>query len=129
MPLTRFYRLARNKPATLADLLSHEALGKTPWKGVRPKRWAAVSMFDTMENALKKRAEIPDLGDFVAILDLPDEVQRERTGKSPGHYSVYETGEALMAYIVETVDVPIGEDAEAVQALDGNGQPEGENAT
>jgi hypothetical protein len=106
--VTRFYRIARNKPAILEDLLSHEASGKVRPKRVPPERWAAVSMFDTVENALTMLADLPKLGEFLAILELPDEVRRERTGPSPGHYSVYETGENLIGYLINTIDAGLG---------------------
>jgi hypothetical protein len=103
--LAHWYRIARHNPAIREDFLSHEALGKRRPTRVSEKDWAGVSMLDSMDNAIRLATRRRDLGSYIAVLDLPGSIARERSGPIPGHHNVWASPDELFARVVETIPV------------------------
>jgi hypothetical protein len=102
--LARFHRIVANNPPKEADFMSKEALGHGRPRSVTPESWAGVSTFDSLEAARNLAKALPRLGEFVAILEVPDHVVRVKSG-SAGHYDLYAGPEELLGYVEETVAV------------------------
>lgn len=63
-------------------------------------------MFKTLEAARKLASRKPQLGTFIARLEIPDEVECVETGSS-GHHNVYANSQDLLSYVQETIPVTL----------------------
>jgi len=84
---------------------SHWDLGKRPSQPRDEASYREVSVFDTIEAAVRK-ARARSLGDYIACLDVPDEVAMSRNPSS-GHVGLAGTSPAqLLGYVqhVQAVD-------------------------
>lgn len=65
----RFYRIIPDAAPRLEDFLSHAELGLPPLRELDPTqehRWAGLSMFDSVSNALAHHGRSRQLGRFIA---------------------------------------------------------------
>jgi hypothetical protein len=103
-----FYRITENNPVTVDDFLSHAARGDPRPSGVSEKAWNGTSMFDTLggARALARRRILAGkpLGHHVARVDLPDQVERERSGRG-GYHDVWAPAAELLGYVIGVVPV------------------------
>jgi hypothetical protein len=91
------YRATRNNPPTEEDMKSHWDLGKRPPRPRDEASYREVSVFDTLEAAARK-ARARRLGDYIARLEVPDEVAMTRSPS--GHVGLSGTNPAqLLGYV------------------------------
>src|SRR3982074_853657 len=97
----RLFRAVRTNPPTEQDFRSPWDLGRRP-REKRPlqvRLYQGVSTYETLEMMIEKAIEA-GLGDFVAELEVPDEVRRNAKGR--GHVDLEGTTPSqLMAYVVQ----------------------------
>jgi hypothetical protein len=96
-----FYRITKNNPPTIDDFKSRAELGDPKPPSLPQRRWEGVSMSIDLERLTRLARDTPRLGGFVAVVELPDSVEKERIG-SPGHYEVYGSAVDLHSYVVQT---------------------------
>ena len=78
-------------------LKSHWDLGKRPANPRDEASWQEVSVFDSAERAAAK-ARARDLGDFLALLEVPDETMMSHGNQ--GHKGlIATTPEQLLGYV------------------------------
>jgi hypothetical protein len=102
--MATFYRIVRANPATLADFLSAEALGKPP-PDLAPETLrlhSGLSVYATIAQARRKGRASPILGSYVAQLDIPEDgpITWERTRPSSGHHTLWGDSAYLLARVV-----------------------------
>jgi hypothetical protein len=102
--VARFYRITKNDPPTVEDFMSRAALGDPRPQALSQRRWEGVSMWTDLERVRRMALRTPRLGKFLAVVDLPDSVEREQEGP-PGHFEVYGRAVDLHACVVETQPV------------------------
>jgi hypothetical protein len=112
-PLTRvhrardfviFYRIVPTDSPTVHDFNADEALG-IPIIGDDPERirlGSGISVYSTQNQARRKAQDLPHLGNYIAVLDVPDEgvLRVERTTRSRGHHTLWGDPEAILAWVV-----------------------------
>lgn len=106
--MTRFYRVVHDEKPAIDDFKSNEALGLISQSRMTRRQqegWRAVSMYSTLEEAEALSHEAPAKGDWVAVLDLPEDgnVRWERQGQNPNHYNVWAEPELLRSYVVDVL--------------------------
>ena len=108
MALT-FYRIVKSNPPTLRDFMSLEELGKRPRNPNDPevlRRWDKVSVWGEEKRAQQWARERPQLGAYIARLDLPDSSAMAAEPSGPtGHYSLAATAVELWQHITSIVPV------------------------
>ena len=106
MPPRTFYRIIKEREASRADFVSLYELGRVPRTDDPAilRRWRGLSVFDSPDAARLMAARRPHLGRFLAVLVLPDSTEFlwERTGVTPGHYTVWGSAEALFSLVIST---------------------------
>ena len=106
--MARYYRVVRKNPPGPEDFLSLAAEGKAPPQNASPDllfRWGCVSVFRLIEGAQQLSRAKPDKGDWIAILEIPDDASVEwhpKTGRF-GHRDVKADPEILARYVVDVV--------------------------
>lgn len=106
-----FYRISKTNPPTLKDFQSNEAQGKPPLRALSPQQahlWTGLSVYDSEEQALRTAREYPDLGSFIAEIELPETgnpFRIERTG-SRGHHTLWGDTETLLSLVQNTRALP-----------------------
>ncbi len=106
-------RCASAPPApvsTRADFLSHAEQEVTPLRPLTPTQmrvWSGVAGTETRAQARARAAASPQLGAFIAVLDLPDNGQFgiARTGQRAGHSTVWGDADARRAAVVAVLPV------------------------
>lgn len=105
-----FHRITKHDPATRADLMSNLAKG-IPHTDDDPERMrlnGGISVFNTEQQARKKAIAYPELGSYVARLEVPEDapgVRIERTLRTPGHHTIWADPDQLLEYVVSIVPV------------------------
>lgn len=107
----RFFRIAKNDPATIDDFRSGASLGK-PLHSTDPeavRTHDGVSMWDERRLARKKARLSPALGRYIVDVTIPDDtsIRFERTFGF-GHYTVW--GEPNVLATLVTSISPVNED-------------------
>jgi hypothetical protein len=108
-PRGLLYRILVADAATRDDFCSYAALGRPLPEGAAPDiagRWYGISMYDSEERARTVAVRF-GLGAHIAALDLTDDrpFRIERTGRRPGHYTVWGDPDALLARVVAVTPV------------------------
>jgi hypothetical protein len=85
--------------------MSHETLGIPPRRPLSPRerdRWRGVSHQDSRESAVRKAADSPWLGEYVAEVQVPigATVRVEQTGRDPSHYTIWAEPSDLLSWVV-----------------------------
>lgn len=99
--MTRLFRAVRTNPPTENDFRSPWDLGRRPRKNrvMQVRLYQGVSTYETLEMMIEKATEA-ELGDFVAELEVPDEVGRNGNGR--GHVDLEGTTPSqLLNYVVQ----------------------------
>src|SRR3954452_16955028 len=108
-PRRLLFRIIVAESATREDFLSFAVLGRLLPEGATPdvaNRWHGISMYDTEERARAVAGRV-GLGADIAAIDVTDAqpVRIERTGRRPGHYTVWGDPDALLARVTAIVSV------------------------
>ena len=101
----RFFRIVLTNPPTAWDFMSGAARGFAP-PGDDPntlRLWEGISFFDQRRYARYRATERPQLGRFIAELQIPVDapIRIERTGRSHGHYTAWGDPGTLLDYVTE----------------------------
>lgn len=110
-PLTvTLYRIIRSDEPTVDDMRSYVELG-IPLRVNTPearRRASGISLFSTVQQARKVGAGPPWYGaGFIAELRLPDDapVTIERTGRQPGHHTLWGSPDVILGYVVRVMPI------------------------
>jgi hypothetical protein len=108
-PRRSLYRILVVGAATRDDFRSYAALHRPLPEGATPDivdRWHVISMYDAEERARTVAARF-GLGAHIVAVDLTDDrlFRVERTGRRPGHYTVWGDPDALLARVVAVTPV------------------------
>jgi hypothetical protein len=102
-PSMRLFRATKHLPPTEDDFKSAWDLGRRPPRPEDERKFRAVSTFTSWDSVVEK-ANIFSLGDYIAELEVPDEVERT---VSRYHVSLHGTTPSqLLGYIVRTTPKP-----------------------
>jgi hypothetical protein len=103
-----FWRIVKGNPPAIDDFKSHAALGRQP-RIPTPEllaAWDKLSVYEEQEQALAWAVRLPRLGNYIARLEVPDDVPAERTNpRNPGHYSLTAPAEILCQCVTEVIAV------------------------
>ena len=119
MPL--FYRLTYHDQPDADDFRSQAQLGKGRPRGLSQDDWEGVSILDSAAAAAELRQRVFDatgrnLGDYIAELDLPVDVEVRKQGSDPHHYLVWRPADELVSYVTHITAViplePMGPEGE-----------------
>lgn len=104
-----FYRIIKTDPPAEADFQSYVALGIPLVRDDPDSRRLAegISGFATLAQARRAARGLPHLGEFIAKLVIPDDapVVFERTGKKPGHHTLWSEPSRLAQWVESVVQV------------------------
>lgn len=107
MPVTTLYRIVRTAVPDVDDFRSNAEKGLAPrFPGPEVLRlWSGISLFDSLDRARQMCRRAPKLGEYIAVLRLPEErlVQFERTTASAGHYTAWGRSVDFLHYVVDVV--------------------------
>ena len=101
-----FYRVVATDPPTQRDFLSHKALGIPLRSPNDQDLWEGISVQATEQQA-RKRARLPGFGRYIAGLVVREggSISWRRTGRQPGHHTLWGDPEELLACVVRTIPV------------------------
>lgn len=103
------HRIVQTNPPKLDDVVSPQGMGDPPPTSDPQvlRLWEGISVFRTIQQARNRALRSPNLGSYIAMLDLPDRgpIQFERTGATRGHYTAWGDPAALLASVVNVVPV------------------------
>jgi hypothetical protein len=104
-----FHRITQTDPPTREDFMSNEAKG-IPLTGNdfdRSRLNDGISVFNTEQQARKRALFYPNLGAYIARLEIPEgaPVRIERTLSTPGHHTIWGDPDDLLMYVVSVVPV------------------------
>jgi hypothetical protein len=96
------YRIVGSDPPTERDFTSPLMLGRRPRRIERaqPEEWAGLSMFDSVERARSKAQEFPNLGRWIAAVNLDPELVVARRTFGSGHYTVWGLPATILASVM-----------------------------
>jgi len=105
-----FYRLTYHDQPDPDDFRSQAELGKGRPRGISQEDWEGVSVLDSAEAAAQLRHRVIEvtgrnLGDFIAELDLPADVEVRQQGSDPHHYLVWRPADELIGYVINMTAV------------------------
>jgi hypothetical protein len=100
-----FFRIVATDPPTERDFYSYERLGisvtRPTAKSLRLMK--GISVYSSLERAVRQPRQYPHLGSFIAIMEVEDElVLIEQTGKDPEHHTIWFDPVALLSTVVAT---------------------------
>src|SRR5688572_4361004 len=99
-----FYRVVKTNPPTEADFLSHRARGVRLRHDTAESRrlWEGVSVTDSFETSRVLAERFPVMGDFVAVLEVPEQaaVTFEQTTDVPSHYTLWGSPRDMLDLVV-----------------------------
>lgn len=110
------YRIIETDTPRVHDMRSYLDLG-IPLRANTPearRRASGISLFSTMQQARKVGAGPPWFGvGFIAALRLPDDapVTIERTGRQPGHHTLWGSPDVILGYVARVVPIRSEEEA------------------
>jgi len=103
--IATLYRIVHSDPPTQHDFMPGKALGRSAPRGVDARAAAAwaegLSMFDTVERARATAMAFPQIGGFIAELEISaiDADVRYEKSFGPGHFTVYATPDVLLRHV------------------------------
>ena len=105
--MATFFRIVKTDPPTEADFLSYKALGRPLLRDTPSQRrsWEGVSVTSTLEAARALTVRAPNLGRFIAELELVEggAVRFAQTGGAPAHYDLWGEPRDMLAAVVRVV--------------------------
>src|SRR5450759_2566184 len=107
--MARLFRAVKANPPTEHDFRSPWDLGRRPRKNrpMQVRLYQGVSTYETLEMMVEKAVEA-ELGDFVAELEVPDDIGRNANGR--GHVDLEGTTPSqLLKYVVQIHAIESGE--------------------
>ena len=107
-PFRGFYRIVQSDPATENDFLPYAARGGTvPTDPELRRLWHGISVYDTLDRAIRRARKQPHLGEYIAELQIPwgRSIRAERTGHRRGHHTLWGEPGALLACVNRVVPV------------------------
>ena len=104
-----FYRLIPAEQPTERDFLSDKDLGE-PAPRDDPellRMWEGISVNNTEAQARNKGRDLPWLGRYIAVLDIPEggPITYQRTGRSRGHHTLWGEPSELLRCVVRVTPV------------------------
>ena len=101
-----FFRVVANDPPTRRDFMSHEVFGIPLRNPDDRDLWQGISVQATEQQA-RRRARLPGFGGHIAEVVVVDggPIAWRRTGRQPGHHTLWGTPDDLLASVVRTVPV------------------------
>jgi hypothetical protein len=104
-----FYRLIPTERPTVDDFRSDKDLGEPPPRGDPElvRMWQGISVNNTETQARNKGRDLPWLGGYIAVLEIPagGTITYRRTGRGRGHYTVWGDPNDLLRCVVRVVPV------------------------
>lgn len=103
-----FYRIVKSNPPTEEDFLSYAALGisvRDPTDEETLLLASGVSVFATEPQARGRARARPDLGAYVARLDIPDDGSVQPRRGHRGHHTIWAEPRQLLAWVQDVVAV------------------------
>jgi hypothetical protein len=105
----RFFRIVETDQPTLWDFLSSARRGR---KLRRPnpeleRLFAGISVFETIEQARLQAQKYPDLGSFIAEIEVPVDVEAvcERTTRTEGHWTIWASPVLLLQRVISVTGI------------------------
>src|SRR5687768_4595103 len=106
---TRFIRVARSNPLTLWDVLSSARRGRQLRRRTPEleRLFAGISVFETLEQARSQARTYPQLGSFIAEIEIPLDApaQCERTTRTEGYWTIWARPDYLLERVVMVTSV------------------------
>jgi hypothetical protein len=110
--IPRLFRIVRSNPPAVEDFTSPMMLGKLPQRRERqfPGEWAGLSTFNSFETVRTMARKYPDLGSWIAALQIDPQRIVARQTFGPGHYIVWGLPSTLLDAVValQTVEAEQG---------------------
>lgn len=102
--MVTLYRVVGSLGPTATDFQSYVALGRVPTMLEPARRRIAegISVYATLQQARRNARAFPGHGRFIAELSIPDgaPIAIERTGRQPGHHTIWADSAELLSYVV-----------------------------
>jgi len=100
-----YFRIAKSDPPTVDDFVSNAAQGKRIPAHLPPDLhwlWGGISVYSSLDFAVRTAARSPRLGRFLATLDfdLSASVRWKQTTPNIWHYTVWGEPEELLKCVV-----------------------------
>ena len=98
-----FYRIVRTDLPMLWDFTSNEARGRRPRRPLDSegrRLWRGLSHFDSLDAARAAALHTPNLGAYIAEVEIPDDadLEIEQTGRA-GHYTIWGSPARLLSSV------------------------------
>lgn len=105
MPI--FYRVVKTDPPTERDFLSAKALGRPLRRDTPENRriWDGLSVLATTDAARARVTQFPQMGMFIAVVDIPDDrsIPWEQTTPDPDHYTIWGSAANLLERVTSVL--------------------------
>lgn len=101
------YRIVRSRTPDESAFYTPERLGRVlrpPFTPERVRSWRSVSLWGSRSAAEHVALDFPRLGDWIAVLRLPDSITLTSFG-APGHWDVQAEPAMLLACVIEVIEV------------------------
>lgn len=106
---TRFHRIVRTDPPTEFDFMSQERLGVELFDPDLEKidMWRGISVFATETQARNKARAYPQLGQFIAAIEIEEvgPIRFRGTGETRGHHTLWGDAAELVRLIIAVSQV------------------------
>jgi hypothetical protein len=104
------FRIIKDTTPTLDDFTSNAKRGRVIPANLSPDLhwlWDGLSLYAESDQAIKTARRFPQLGRYLATLDLSQSTTAtwERTTPSEGHYTVWGDPEELLQCVVNVVPI------------------------
>lgn len=109
-----FHRTVKTDPPSRRDFESNRERGNAP-RGDELRDsslYGGLSVIDTLVRAIARARKFPMHGSYVVELTIPvgEFIHWKRTGKSPGHFTIWGNADAIMACVTRIIDVDAQEE-------------------
>ena len=101
----RFFRVVSSSPPTPDDFRARRPGGAEEGFAGERHIESGISVFATLRQARRNARSFPSHGAFIAELVIPDEaeVSFRRTGRQPGHHTVWASSNELLAWVTSVL--------------------------
>ena len=104
-----FYRLIPTEQPTEDDFWSDKELGEPRPRGDPElvRMWEGISVLNTETQARNKGRDLPWLGRYIAVLEIPQggPITYQRTGRGRGHFTLWGAPGDLLRCVVRVLPV------------------------
>ena len=83
-----------------SDFLSPTEQGRPRPPHASATGWAGVSVFDTIEEAIAQAKRFPKLGQFIAELEVPDDIPMDGP-HDRGHFDLLDEPDAFAGWVID----------------------------